>query len=315
MLENLKNYFTYNQKERTGALILMCIIFILIMANLLLPYLHHTKKIDYSLFEKEIEKFEITMDKTKKNINNLYADHKIEKYVKSPDNSHGKVHSLFEFNPNNLTYEKWKKLGLSDKQIRVIKNYEQKGGKFYRKTDLKKIYSISEKDYSILEPYIMIPGKKKIRGNNIKNKFEKAVPSINTSASTLNIDINIADSTELISLYGIGPVFASRIIKYRNLLGGYDELQQLLEVFGMDSIRYEKILPNLVISRDSLRKIYINEASFKEILKHPYISYEQVKEIVNYRKANNGFSNIRELKNIPTIDSMMYRKLLPYLAI
>ena len=70
-----------------------------------------------------------------------------------------------------------------------------------------------------------------------------------------------------------------------------------------------------MISDNNLRKINLNNASFKDILRHPYISYEAVKEIVNYRKSNGGFSDVNELMNVPGIDTNACRRLLPYLTI
>ncbi len=84
----------------------------------------------------------------------------------------------------------------------------------------------------------------------------------------LMIEINTADSAQLTKLYGIGPSFAVRILKYRRLLGGFFSPTQLLEVFGMDSIRYAGIYEHVCADASGIMKISVNEAEFKALLKH-----------------------------------------------
>jgi DNA uptake protein ComE-like DNA-binding protein len=107
---------------------------------------------------------------------------------------------------------------------------------------------------------------------------KKAVP-----APPMMIEINTADTTQLVRLSGIGPVYAGRILKYRGLLGGFYSPMQILEVFGMDSIRYAGIKDHIFADTKNINKIPVNEADFKTLLRHPYLDYETVKAICNYR--------------------------------
>lgn len=100
-----------------------------------------------------------------------------------------------------------------------------------------------------------------------------------------SIDINSADTTELQSLPGIGPFFARNIVEYRNKLGGFIDKKQLLEVYAFDSTRMSNIENLIVIDSIELRKVKVNTDDFKTILRHPYIEYEDVKKIVNYRES------------------------------
>ena len=115
------------------------------------------------------------------------------------------------------------------------------------------------------------------------------------------IEINTADSAQLQTLYGIGPAFAGRILKYRGMLGGFFSPEQLLEVYGMDSSRYNGIKTNIKIDKSKIKKIQINSAEFKELLRHPYLDYETVKLICNFR----------DQKGPITCDSIM-RKVIGY---
>ena len=116
------------------------------------------------------------------------------------------------------------------------------------------------------------------------------------------IEINTADTAELISLYGIGKVFAERIHKYRGLLGGFYSKDQLLEVYGMDSIRFDQFKGQVEIDTNVLVKIPINEEEFKTLLRHPYLDYETVKAIVNYRQKNDSIPNDSILRCVIAYD-------------
>ncbi|MBR0122858.1 MAG: helix-hairpin-helix domain-containing protein [Bacteroidales bacterium] len=99
------------------------------------------------------------------------------------------------------------------------------------------------------------------------------------------INLNIADSTTLMTLRGIGTVYASRIIKYRNLLGGYYDKSQILEVYGITKETYSLFCDDIAASADDIVKIPVNTASFKEILRHPYFDYDMVVKIVREREV------------------------------
>lgn len=101
---------------------------------------------------------------------------------------------------------------------------------------------------------------------------------------TTMLNINTADSLTLMKLPGIGPVFAGRIIKYRRLLGGFASKSQLSEVYGLSDQTITRISPYLKIDTADVVKISLNSATFKEINAHPYISFEQTKAIMKYRK-------------------------------
>ena len=89
----------------------------------------------------------------------------------------------------------------------------------------------------------------------------------------VEIEVNSADTIQWKMLKGIGPVFANRICKFRNILGGFYKLEQLLEVNGMDSSRYEEIFPFLSLDTRLLRQITLNNTTVQELKKHPYLSY------------------------------------------
>lgn len=126
------------------------------------------------------------------------------------------------------------------------------------------------------------------------------------SLSIETVSINTADSADLLPLPGIGPVFAGRIIKYRNLLGGYFSIEQLSEVYGLSRETIERITPHIEVDTSALKKLDLNNATFRKLLRHPYLEYEDVKSIVSYRDVMGSVSSIRELKeNLVLADSIL----------
>lgn len=129
------------------------------------------------------------------------------------------------------------------------------------------------------------------------------------------LDLNHADTLDLQRLRGIGPSFARRITGYRNRLGGYVSVGQLLEVYGFDSARYEGIRAYLRVDGTGIRQMNLNTLSFKELIAHPYMPYELAKEIALFRKRHKGIHSLDELKEMKSYDSVAFLRLRPYLCI
>ena len=143
----------------------------------------------------------------------------------------------------------------------------------------------------------------KPRNNNqdsVGRGFLHSAPLHSASVEmTTMIDLNAADTTLLKQLPGIGGAYAKWIVNYREKLGGYCETEQLLEVYRMDTVRYDGIKDHVKI--DSLfqpNKLNINADAFKILLKHPYLEYEEVKKIVNYREQKGMITSWEQLVKI-----------------
>jgi DNA uptake protein ComE-like DNA-binding protein len=133
-------------------------------------------------------------------------------------------------------------------------------------------------------------------------------------AETLQqIDLNRADSSALLPLPGIGPVFASRIIKYRELLGGYVSHDQLKEVYGLPEETVRMMRDRVFIDTLAIRKIDLETASFRQLLRHPYLEYEQVKALLRYREWMGGFQSFNDLIDNALISDSALMKIAPYL--
>lgn len=127
------------------------------------------------------------------------------------------------------------------------------------------------------------------------------------------IEINSSDTTDLKKIPGIGSAFSNRIVKYRNLLGGYNNLNQLKEIWGMDDDLFNKITPYLKITPNT-KKIKINTASFEELSKHPYIKYKRAKTIIDVRERKGKIESIDRLSLLEEFTEADIKKLTPYLS-
>jgi competence ComEA-like helix-hairpin-helix protein len=263
MKAHIKNYLSVTKKEWNG----MVVFIILIALVLAAPYVYQTLRKDNIINFNEFDKAVALLSRGK-NVNpgsNSSADDEKPAHA-----------VLFTFNPNHLSDASWQKPGLSEHQIRVIKNYEAKGGRFYSKEDVKKIYSITPADYQRLEPYITIPG-------NIHYANKAAPGEI--------IEINSADSAKLTRIRGIGPAFAMRIIRYRDRLGGFYSKEQLKEVFGIDDAKYAEIKNGIAVNGKHIIKINVNTATFNQLRRFPYMSFKQMNAILEYHTQHGDYES------------------------
>lgn len=208
----------------------------------------------------------------------------------------------FPFDPNRLEKKEWLKMGLREKLVNTILKYRDKGGRFYKKDDLKNIYGMKPEEFTILKPFIEI-------------ERDTAVFLYTHKHDSVIVEINSADTLDLQQLKGIGPSFASRIVKYREMLGGYCSKEQLLEVYGMDSSRYYMIKDNISVNPNSIKRIDINSATIKQLIKHPYIEYYTAKSIVKFRNKIGKYTNVSELKDSSVVYEELYGKIVPYLIV
>jgi competence protein ComEA len=303
MLDDLKNYFNFNKGERNGIIVVIAII----IAVLAYPYLVKVSFKDNSeeflQFAKEIEQFEASL---KNAADSVDLARRLDFQQMDRSVAENKI-TPFIFNPNMLPSEQWSKMGLKDWQIKVIKKYEAKGGKFYKKEDFKRMFCISPSEYEILEPYISIPEQ--------KNDYTDRKPEIKEIKKKVLVDLNTADSVTLLTLYGIGPSFAKRIIKYRNLLGGFYSKNQLLEVYGFDQEKFDKIESKCDASAGGIKKININTVRTEELKKHPYLDYYTAKAIVDQRVIVGRFTSIQQIKSIPLIHEDLFNKIQHYFVL
>lgn len=225
----------------------------------------------------------------------------------SPTNS--KLKLVEAFNPNDISEKDWCEIGFSQKEAASIVKYKNLRNGFRFKDDLKKLYCLSPENYQILEPFILLPSKK-----NESESFTKQTPAKSNRSNKL-LELNAADSLQLIALKGIGPGWAHRILKRRNQLGGFYSISQLTEIKGFSDSLLTCVKTQVEIDSALIQKIKINHISLEEIQKHPYCWYGVGKSIVNYRLQHGPFASVEDLKKIYTLRPEIYAKLVHYILI
>ncbi len=286
-MDSLRKWFSFSKGERVAIITILALILLLILACVFRP----SRK---SLTDESLHNLDSLLALRQAAIE-LQQQQQAEKSQEVAE-----LHP-FPFNPNTLTEEEWLQMGLTDRQVRNIMNYKAKGGKFYSKNDLGKLYTISEEEFAQLEPFIVLP--EVSRGKNTKTSAKSGVSTGSTTAPTEKkaipiVDLNTVDSTTLVELPQIGPYTAVRIIEFREKLGGFIDKEQLRDVKGMDDARFAAIQPYINLAAVEIRKVDVNRADFKTLVHHPYLNYEQVKRIVNQREKRGMIKNWAQLEEL-----------------
>jgi len=151
-------------------------------------------------------------------------------------------------------------------------------------------------------------------GANKGNYNPPSAPPRPRAYSVVQVDLNRADSVELLQLPGIGPYFAGRIVRMRQLLGGFAAAEQLLEINRFPEETYHRILPLLTCSVDSLRLIDFNTIDVESLARHPYLSFIQARALTAWREKHGLFTRPEDLLKCLVIDSLTCERLRPYFA-
>lgn len=288
----MSSFFYFNQRERKGALLFFSILSFVFFA----PKLHQK----YWQADEWVSIEIITLDTIPNEPKALAA-------TLSP-----RQDSLFSFNPNLVKQAELIALGLTPPIARTLINYRNKGGKFFRKEDLKKIYGVDESWYNSVEDYIVLPEQNRpSKPSNFVAQKPKAKPYY-TPKTPIRIEVNTASAEEWAKLRGIGPVLSQRIVKFREKLGGFYDVDQVNETFGLPDSTFQSIYTQLYLESQP-QKLFINLSDTEQLAKHPYIDWKLARILVNYRRAHGPFKRADDLKQVYTLDELTLQRLMPYL--
>lgn len=129
------------------------------------------------------------------------------------------------------------------------------------------------------------------------------------------VELNSATKEQLVTLNGIGESYASRIIKYREILGGYMFKEQLLRVYGLDSVLFNKIKDDVFVNTDLVKKYDVNQASEEELAQYKRIGYKRAKVLVAYRKQHGKFTSLKDLSKTRVFSDSLLFLIEPYILI
>jgi competence protein ComEA len=314
MWNHFKDYFSFSRKDIRGIYVLLAILMLILLFRVFAPNFIISPEPDFTEFDRMVLALEKAKRKALEQESAKEQSRQLE--FNRPDREIAEIKlNPFPFDPNNMSEDSWIKLGLNTRQVRNIQNFIASGGRFRQKNDFRRIFTISDEEYEILQPFITIAEDetedRKDQGMEMHGEIDK-VPSAARRTEVQLVNINIADSLELLRVRGIGPVFARRIIRYREMLGGFHSADQLLEVYGLDSTKFEEISGSFLFDHASLNFIDVNSAEIKDLTSHPYIDYYLAKSIVDERIKKGRLVSDADLYGIPLMHDALYVKIIPY---
>lgn len=242
-----------------------------------------------------------------------------------------RIVETFAFDPNTADSATFIRLGLAPWQAHNALKYRSKGGRWRSPDDFRRLYGLSESDFHRLRPYIHIAADprqtewdrqkeqwaaEKQQREAERNARQAHYDSIRATypqkyAEGTTIELSTADTTALKGIPGIGSVYARMICQYRERLGGFVSKDQLREIPNLPPgiEKWFTLAPNAPI-----HKIKINKATFKELVHHPYLNYEQTKDIVNYIRMYGALRSWKDLQLSKNFSEKDFKRLAPYFS-
>ncbi len=270
----LKEYFNFSSTERNGIIVLISLILILIIFWKVIPFINHQpNKHDIAAFEKEIMDFENSVI-LKDSLKEITGDSESGKY--------------FQFNPNTLADSGWFALGFKEYQVKTIKHFLEKGGRFRSPADFQKMYCLKQGQFEALEPYISIPVQNKLLTSAIETEKKKFIlhefdPNCTSADEWEGLGLSLKQINVIGNFIAKGGKFRTKedfkkMYCIRPQL--YDNLEPYISI-APEPTKIPKYDPNI--------KVDINKADSSEFRKIKGISPYLARSIVKYRNALGGF--------------------------
>ncbi len=241
-----------------------------------------------------------------------YPDYRQQGYRKGKDGYQSRPVETFAFDPNHCDSLTFLRLGLRPWQAHNALQYRRKGGVWRSAEHFSKLYGLDAEDYQRLAPYIRIESS--VASAPRHDAAHPATPTRQYpekyTPGSVTLDLNECDTSQLRCIPEIGSYRARHIVQYRQQLGGFVSTSQLSEIQGLPP----GISSWFTIDKDlEPEKLNLNSATFQQLARHPYISYEQAREVMNYRKRYGKLKSIEDLRLSPHFSSSDFQRLRPYL--
>ncbi|MGB5699966.1 ComEA family DNA-binding protein [Muriicola sp.] len=216
------------------------------------------------------------------------------------------VQPLKVFNPNFITDYKGYVLGLAPSELDRIYAFRKQGLFVNSAREFQKVSQVSDSLLAVIGPYFKFPSWTKVAD------IEKDTDFVNAEYA----DINTASEASLQRISGIGEVLSKRIIAFRNSLGGFVDIEQLFDVYGLKpevARRAMKLFK--VISVPDIKKIPLNTATVNDLASLVYINKGLARRIVHYRDSIGQFDSIAELTKIEDFPTDRIGRIKLYLSL
>ena len=217
-----------------------------------------------------------------------------------------------DFDPNTADSSTLVHLGLKPWQAKNILKYRAAGGRYRKAEDIKKLYGMTDSMYHALEPYICIAVVDTVDSVKLDTMRVDTFPRWKSDKKDTVLNIRTADTTELKMIRGIGSYRARQIVRYREQLGGFARVEQVLEAKGMEHMA-DSVLNSFVLDSVVIDSLNINRISVQRLSKHPYLRFEQAKAIYELRRKYVRLDSIEQLYELDCLSEEAIQKITPYL--
>ncbi len=318
-----KDHFYFTRSERYGSWLLG----LLLVLSFLLPrsgWLNPAPEVDLQRLDEAVAVWQALQ--LEKAASSQGGDSKRVTYAQKSSRSAKEPASQlrrgFPFDPNTVSSEELAELGFSPSLARTFLHFRESGARFRRPEDLLKVYGMKENFFRELQPYIRFAGGERTSpseqdervGQPVVADFAEATKTNYRKAAPVPIDINAATRQAWENLPGIGPYYASRILRFRDALGGFYEVEQVGDTRNLPDSVFQKIFPFLRLATPP-QKLNLTTATAEELAAHPYISRKQAEVLVKYREWHGAFHAADELLKTGVFDAQEVERLKPYLQL
>ena len=216
------------------------------------------------------------------------------------------------FDPNTADSSTLVHLGFKPWQAKNMVKYRAAGGKYRKPEDLKKLYGMTDSMYQALTPYIYI-AREEVDSVAVDSLRKDSLPRWEKENKDTILNLRTADTVELKMIHGIGSYRARQIVRYREQLGGFVSVEQVLEAKGMENVDADSLLAHFWIDSVKIEAMNVNSVGVQRLSRHPYLRFEQAQAIYELRRKKIRLDSIQQLQQIECISAETLEKIAPYL--
>ena len=216
------------------------------------------------------------------------------------------------FDPNTADSSTLVHLGFKPWQAKNMVKYRAAGGKYRKPEDLKKLYGMTDSMFQALTPYIYI-AREEVDSVAVDSSRKDSLPRWKEENKDTILNLRTADTVELKMIHGIGSYRARQIVRYREQLGGFVSVEQVLEAKGMENVDADSLLAHFWIDSVKIEVMNVNSVGVQRLSRHPYLRFEQAQAIYELRRKKIRLDSIQQLQQIECISAETLEKIAPYL--
>lgn len=216
------------------------------------------------------------------------------------------------FDPNTADSSTLVHLGFKPWQAKNMVKYRAAGGRYRKPEDLKKLYGMTDSMFQALTPYIYI-AREEVDSVAVDSLRKDSLPRWEEENKDTILNLRTADTVELKMIHGIGSYRARQIVRYREQLGGFVSVEQVLEAKGMENVDADSLLAHFWIDSVKIEAMNVNSVGVQRLSRHPYLRFEQAQAIYELRRKKIRLDSIQQLQQIECISAETLEKIAPYL--